>query len=403
MTEAQETTEEFESRIDAIAEGTYVDPTASPVTEPVVDATPVVTPVDVKATPPVTDVEADAPATEPVTEPEVVDTGVDPVTPPVTEEGSTDVKVTEDIIEDIQETTEAGADTSEENSLQGEVAALITKHGIESVADLEAMMLTLKRSTIQQNTDQSHVAKGKMLAKAGIQDSDIVTLLELKKGNTKVLEEVLKTSGMSDEAIAELGLKATDPDAPAVDLNEFTQSDIETSLDDLMVSAKTMDVSDGVVVSHILDKWDNDSVIKLLSEPASKAAIVRHLSDGTYDKVYEEVDNLRRLDYTQSLNGLSDYDLYTEAVTSLGKKEKAQMQADADAKKANAPATPAGKEVIPPKPAVDVVEQQDAARLAEALRATAAQEAGSPPEVKDSSQMGDEEFKAFIERIEQGH
>ena len=392
MAEVQETTEEFESRIDAIAEGTYVDPTASPVTEPVVDATPVVTPVDVKATPPVTD-----------TEPDVVDTGADPVTPPVVEEGSTNVKVTDDIIEDIQETTEASADTSEENSLQGEVAALIAKHGIESVADLEAMMLTLKRSTIQQNTDQSHVAKGKMLAKAGIQDSDIVTLLELKKGNTKVLEEVLKTSGMSDEAIAELGLKATDPDAPAVDLNEFTQSDIETSLDDLMVSAKTMDVSDGVVVSHILDKWDNDSVVKLLSEPASKAAIVRHLSDGTYDKVYAEVDNLRRLDYTQSLNGLSDYDLYTAAVTSLGKKEKAQMQADAAAKKANAPATPTGKEVTPPKPAVDKVEKQDAARVAEALRATAAQEAGSPPEVKDSSQMSDEEFKTFIERVEQGH
>lgn len=154
----------------------------------------------------------------------------------------------------------------------------------------------------------------KALQERGItSDPDKFNLaMSLLDGDSEAIKTVLKDKGIDP---MELDLE---------DINYTSKNTLPTeaqlSLEDTYEQADNLGVGDKF--NQVITKdWDVNSLQELINNGAVKNDLLKHLSDGTYDKVQTEIQKMELLDSTGALSNVNSIEKYRIAMSRLDKEK----------------------------------------------------------------------------------
>lgn len=168
----------------------------------------------------------------------------------------------------------------------------------------------------------------KTLEERGItQDPEKFNLaMSLLDGDAEAIKKVLKEK--------EIDPMELDLENIAYAPKNTLPSNAQMLLEDTYEQANNLGISDKF--NQVLTKdWDTKSLQELIDNGAVRNDLLRHLSDGTYDIVQNEIQKMELLDATGVLSNAPSVEKYRMAMTRLQQQNAAVQKADEDATKAS--------------------------------------------------------------------
>ena len=307
-------------------------------------------------------------------------------------EDSDNVKTEDDIID--QE--DKGGDDASNVKDEIKDGNVLEKFNISSEKELEEILFELKQSRIFKDENEKLLGTAKILERAEVTEEDIGLLLAIKAGDKGTIIDLAKKANIDlDEEL----------EPQKVDLDRFKETDFDKKLDDFMYRAKAMSVEPTKVIG-VVEKWDDESLQKILSEPDSQKAIVSHIQDGTYEKVMAKVNELKSTDYLGKFSQNNAYVQYTLALRELNRiysgdpVETTTVNREKNSVKGNNNTT-TNKSSVAEKQ-VEAREEFDASEASDTAFANQDSQQQQQPTVIDTSKMTEEEWEKYIDDVESG-
>lgn len=323
----------------------------------------------------------------------------------------TEVEQTEDKVEDETEESEEEADDAESEDKEEEpeidykkfyeevALAKFTANGREVDGFTDPKDLIRAQQMLHGYSDKMKVFKEykkflKPLEERKItQDPGKFNLaMNLLDGNMDAIKSVLKEKGIDP---LEMDLE----DIDYTPINTLP-SDAQMLIEEVSAQAKELGVEEKFHKALTKD-FDDESLQEFINVGEVRTDLIRHLKDGTYDKVQNEITRMELLDTDGKLDSVNSVNKYRMAINRLATAEKARTEKALVAK----PAEP--KKVVPKGPTAkeiaDAAEFKKKAAAKEKAAAEARKKAASiskkrvvkqkPKEVKMESLSGDD-FRA---------
>jgi len=307
-------------------------------------------------------------------------------------ENSDNVKIEDDIID--QE--DKGGDDASNVKDEIKDGNVLEKFNISNEKELEDILFELKQSRIFKEENQKLLGTAKILERAEVTEEDIGLLLAIKAGDKGTIIDLAKKANIDlDDEL----------EPQKVDLERFKETDFDKKLDEFMYRAKAMSVEPTQVIG-VVEKWDDESLQKILSEPDSQKAIVSHIQDGTYEKVMAKVNELKSTDYLGKFSQNNAYVQYTLALRELNRiysgdpVETATVNTKTNSVEKNN-STTTNKSNVAEKQ-VEAREEFDASEASDTAFANQDSQQQQQPTVIDTSKMTEEEWEKYIEDVESG-
>jgi hypothetical protein len=146
-----------------------------------------------------------------------------------------------------------------------------------------------------------------------LQDREII-------GNEEKFNLMLSVMDGDKEAIKKI-IKDNNVDVVDLDMEDINYKDESKLADDIQI--KVQDLYENAEMFGVQDKinkmesWDNDSVLKVLNEPAVKNDLLNHMANGAFDVVMEKVEEKRLKDFSGQLKSIPTIDLYIQTAKEL--------------------------------------------------------------------------------------
>jgi len=287
-------------------------------------------------------------------------------------------------------------DSESEHKTRENDLDVLKKFGIQNEDEFKDILSEFKKANVIIEENSSFVDKGKLVSKAGLTEEDLGMLIAIKNGDKGTILKLAKEMNID--------INSEDGDsieAKKVDLSEFKESNIEKQLDNFVVTAKAHNVSIDSV-SHIIEKWDDSSVERLLKEPESQKAILQNISNGVYEKVYSKIDDILKTDYLGKFGRLSEYEKYTYALTELGKEHKSTEDYPQAVNDSTKSITSDKKVSNEEKSVNNVEENDDDISSSFDLDGSSHKVSGNKKETLSTKDMSSEEFDKYINSILNG-
>ena len=178
----------------------------------------------------------------------------------------------------------------------------------------EAIGLIKKGMDYHRKTEElsAHRKTIKTLEKAGIDDSNLNYLIDLHNKNPQAIARLV-----ADANIDPLDLDADSDDVKQYSPKQYSVSDHEVALDDVLAELKSTDTY-GDLISVVGEKWDQDSRGVVANDPALLRVINDHMADGIYPIIAEEISRQRTLGHLQGVNDLTAYQQVGKAINDQG-------------------------------------------------------------------------------------
>jgi len=300
------------------------------------------------------------------------------------DENSDNIKIEND---NINQDDKGSSDASTVNDNQKVETNILEKFGIADEKELENILYDLKKERIFREETSEMLGMAKMLKNADITDDDLGLLLAIKAGDEGTIIDLARKANIDLD-------KEVEPNP--VDLDKFKTTEVDKKLDDFIYEAKAKNVEPNRVI-NVIESWDDNSVIKLLDEPDSQQAIVKHLNNGTYEEVLDKINEIKQKDFRGNFSKLTSYEQYTYALREMNNSVEVvetPKTVEVENKKVEA-TTEVIKEVVRQ-------EQQEANAASDSAYAGTDRSTAKPKKVIDTSAMSDEEFEKYISDIENG-
>lgn len=197
---------------------------------------------------------------------------------------------------------------------------------LKGLDDADAILATQKSSfENSRKLDEFKEMKPimKTLKENGLTDDPerLAMVVEALNGNAEAIKMMVKNSNIDP-----FELDFENIDASKVDSSKYTQSDFELKFEEFVDKADSQGVQD-VLISNVIQRWDNDSLARLADTPSSGVNIINHLKSGAFEDVQKEMINLERSDRTGEFKQLSDFDKYAEASNVLADRYTREAEA----------------------------------------------------------------------------
>jgi len=242
----------------------------------------------------------------------------------------------------------------------------------------------------QKDLDKYNKNRGviETLEKSGLLEDKkkLALLMDAAKGDPDAIKTILKENEINpfDLDIEEFKGKDVNPD-------EYFTSPIELKFQDFVETSKELGV-DEKLSKEIIGSWDNNAIVQLLEDDASKNIILEHLRTGSYDRVKEKiVDNIRK-DFTGQFKNKNAFEQYVIASNQLAKEYNEMQQKEPVVEEQPVP-------VVEEQPVIDEKKPVEQERIKKAKKASKSSEQSSnnnTEKVEDLSQMSNEDFLKFM-------
>lgn len=262
--------------------------------------------------------------------------GEDDGSDPETSEDDTETQ--EENTQDTEETSEDESEnTEEEQTEDAEVDSVNYKEFYEKVA---LAKFTANGKEVEGFKDPEDLIRAQQMLHGY---SDKMKVFKEYKPFIKALEERKITSD-SDKFNLAMSLIDGDPEAIKKVLKEKDIDPMELDLENINYVAKdTLPSEAQMLIEETYDQarnlgiddkfnqvltqdWDVPSIKELVSNPLVKNDLLKHLSDGTYDKVQTEIRKMELLDAAGVLNGTTSVEKYRMAMGRINQAKAVQPQ-----------------------------------------------------------------------------
>ena len=243
---------------------------------------------------------------------------------------------TEPEVEDEKDLTEKTSDTDSEleelrKFKDSIVNQKITVDGVEidGLSDPEAIakmqqVYAENSGRLDQLTESRPVLEA--LKKNGLFDDKekLALMIEAVNGNKDAVKRLLK-----DQELDPFELDMDDIDDSSIDPSKHFASSVEMKFDDMINEAANLGVEDKLN-ENVIQRWDNDSIVKLLEDTQSKQYLMRHIKDGSFEKVNAKIKSKEFSDFNGQFKRLSDFDKYVLASNELASEYESKREVPVD-------------------------------------------------------------------------